>query len=184
MEATKENPAPLDAYETAKPDEPIFTLQGGDPLAAPLVRIWAYLARVRAGLSGDVTMIDAPIYIAKITNVEHDPEECKKLLVRASAAEQVSWYMDGYRRGEINEINELQRMDELDRLDVYDIRRRTASLISNFFSALDEYRTKLKEYKFLSEDTDRVIDEAIALLRSIDKEIGIEKKTFNGGRNG
>jgi hypothetical protein len=43
--------APLDAYATAKPDEPTFTLQGGDPLAGPLVRTWAFLARRRAGCS-------------------------------------------------------------------------------------------------------------------------------------
>lgn len=174
MEATKENPAPLDAYETAKPDEPIFTLQGGDPLAAPLVRLWAYLARVRAGLRGDVSWIDAPIYIAKITNVEHDPEQVKNLLIRASQAEQVSWHMDGYRRGEINLAQEM-RMDELDRLDVYDIRRRASSSIHNFISQFEEYREKLQGYGFLSEELNNVIDEAFTVLKSVDHEIEIRR---------
>lgn len=174
MEATKENPAPLDAYETAKPDEPIFTLQGGDPLAAPLVRMWAYLARVRAGHRGDISWIDAPIYVAKSTSVEHDPEQVKNLLVRATQAEQVSWHMDGYRRGEINLAQEM-RMDELDRLDVYDIRRRASSSIHNFISQFEEYREKLQGYGFLSEELNNVIDEAFTVLKSVDHEIEIRR---------
>ena len=63
--STKDEPGPLDGLLTAKPGEPIFTLQGGDPLAAPLVREWARQARERAH-SGEVpdakatALIDAP----------------------------------------------------------------------------------------------------------------------------
>lgn len=142
IEATKENPAPLDGYESAKPNEPIFTLQGGDPLAAPLVRLWAYLARVRAGLRGDVSWIDTPLYAAKQSSIEHDEEQKLDLLKRATEAEKISWHMDGYRRGEINLVEEMKTTD-LNRLDIYDVRRRCASTISNFFSELNDYREEL-----------------------------------------
>ena len=177
MEATKENPAPLDAYETAKPDEPIFTLQGGDPLAAPLVRLWAYLARVRAGLRGDVSWIDAPIFVAKSTSLEHDPKACNDLLVRATAAEQVSWHMDGYRRGEIHHEAEIQSISELDKLDIYDIRRKCSTAISNFFSELDEYREELIRRGFFENDSeiDNSITGAILSLRTVHNHIEIKR---------
>lgn len=169
MEASKSSPAPLDAYETAKPDEPIFVLQGGDPLAAPLVRIWAYLARVRAGLSGDATMIDAPIYVAKTTSVEHDPEECKNLLVRATAAEQVSWHMDGYRRGEINQIAEIQKINSLERLDFYDICKRMQGAISNSISTINDYREELRSRGFVEhgDSIDFTTDRSLRVLKSL-----------------
>lgn len=175
MEATKTHPAPLDAYETAKPDEPIFTLQGGDPLAAPLVRIWAYLARVRCGLRGDVSMIDAPIFIAKSTSIEHDEKEVANLLFRATQAEQVSWHMDGYRRGEISSSEEIAKLTNLDKLDIYDIRRNCATRISNFFSELNDYRQKLIEYEFLTQETDNTMQEAISTLRSVMHDIEIRR---------
>lgn len=177
MEATKENPAPLDAYETAKPDEPIFTLQGGDPLAAPLVRLWAYLARVRAGLRGDVSWIDTPLYAAKQSGVEHDEEQCRDLLIRATAAEQISWHMDGYRRGEITLISELKEITDFNKLDIYDIRRRCSSCITNFFSAMDEYRTELIARGFMEAESelDNSIQASILALRSIDSHIEIKR---------
>ena len=169
MEFTKENPAPLDAYESAKPDEPIFTLQGGDPLAAPLVRLWAYLARVRAGLRGDVSWIDAPIYVAKSTNLEHDKQACDELLHRATLAEQVSWHMDGYRRGEIRHEAEINRISDLDKLDIYDVRRRCASSISNFFSEFNDYREELIQRGFFEKNSeiDNAIIGAILKIESI-----------------
>ena len=148
-EASKLSPAPLDAYESAKPDEPIFTLQGGDPLGAPLVRLWAYLARVRAGLPGDVCMIDAPIYVAKTTSIEHDPEKRKDLLLRASQAEQVSWHMDGYRRGEITHEAEVASVGDLEKLDLYDVRRRFVARLNNSIAELVSYSEELAERKFM-----------------------------------
>jgi hypothetical protein len=169
IEATKENPAPLDGYESAKPDEPIFTLQGGDPLAAPLVRMWAYLARIRAGLSGDASMIDAPIFVAKTTSVSHDPQACNELLVRATAAEQISWHMDGYRRGEITHAAEIQRVSDLDKLDIYDVRRRCSSAISNFFSELNDFREELIRRGFFENgsEIDNSILGAILSLKTV-----------------
>ncbi len=177
MEASKENPAPLDAYETAKPDEPIFVLQGGDPLAAPLVRIWAYLTRVRAGLSGDATMIDAPIYVAKTTAVDHDKAASRDLLVRATAAEQVSWYMDGYRRGEINLAAEVHEQAALDKLDIHDIRRKCASTISSFRAELNDFRLELIDRDWLEQNNelDNAMQGTILALHSIMEKVEIKR---------
>ena len=38
---TKDNPGPNDCYAKAKPDEPMFTLLGRDPLAPDLIDYWA-----------------------------------------------------------------------------------------------------------------------------------------------
>ena len=173
-EATKTNPAPLDAYETAKPDEPIFTLQGGDPLAAPLVRIWAYLARVRCGFTGDVSMIDAPIYVAKITSVEHDSEECRNLLIRATQAEQVSWYMDGYRRGEINLTAELASVDDLEKLDTYDIRRRFVSRLQNSIGEILDFTEELIDRGFL--ESRKQSENAVAMLKALNELVEIRRE--------
>lgn len=96
---TKEEPGPFDGMENAKPGEPVFTLQGGDPLSAPLVQLWADAARVRAG-SGT---LDASSF-AKLAQVattdqagKHKREE---LLLRATEAEGIGWAMDAYRKAE------------------------------------------------------------------------------------
>lgn len=82
MPDTKAEPGPFDAFETAKPDEPIFTLQGGDPLAAPLVLEWARRARTAALALPD------------------DTPRQEELLLRATSAEEVAWSMQAYLRGE------------------------------------------------------------------------------------
>lgn len=176
LEATKENPSPLDGYESAKSDEPIFVLQGGDPLAAPLVRIWAYLARVRTGLRGDASMIEAPIFAAMSTSIEHDPKECKNLLMRATEAEQVSWHMDGYRRGEVMVTHETsQRVDELERIELSDMRRRCASLLSNAFSELNDYRLEFTKRNFLTEEDIDVFFATIQALRNLHSRVEIRR---------
>jgi hypothetical protein len=101
---TEEVVAPLDAYATAKPDEPVFTLQGGDPLAAPLVRLWAQLARLRTGLGKGLwppSFTDAENAVLN-HDVSHDEKESANLLLRATAAEEVSWAMDAYVNGNRN----------------------------------------------------------------------------------
>jgi hypothetical protein len=174
-EGTKEHPSPLDGYESAKPDEPIFTLQGGDPLASSLVRIWAYLARVRCGLRGDVSWISAPIMVAEMNSIAHDPNAVKELLTRATQAEMISWLMDGYRRGEESIEEQAARMDDLTRLDVYDIRRRTTTLISNFGSDLLENMERLRELNYGSKLVDAEVTEALTALRSIADDIEVRR---------
>ena len=139
--------APLDAYATAKPDEPTFTLQGGDPLAAPLVRIWAQAARVRAGALKSDT-INYTLSLDGIgESIEHDEKERDNLLVRATAAEEVSWSMDEYRKhghatDKPTEAKDTH-LDELQRIDLHDLRVRIASRLSNFRCELVEMRQAL-----------------------------------------
>jgi hypothetical protein len=98
---TREEPGPFDGMENAKPGEPVFTLQGGDPLAAALVQLWADAARVRAGI---ITADSLAIGFAKLAGVaarepvgQHKRDEMK---IRATEAEAIGWEMSAYRKGE------------------------------------------------------------------------------------
>lgn len=155
VEATKSTPAPLDAFETAKPDEPIYTVQGGDPLGAPLLRLWALFARIRAGVIPEQN--SAHIYEEILKAAQNNRPEKKKerdgLLVRATKTEEVSWQMDDYRKGlSVEELKELEHADEFDRLDLYDLRRRCASFMSGFWSELNEFRLELIRREYLAEN--------------------------------
>lgn len=79
--ATKETLGSYDAIETAKPGEPLFPIQGGDPFGPPTVLFWADLARTAA-------------------RAEVDPKKAKYMLRKASDAEQIAWEMQAYQRGE------------------------------------------------------------------------------------
>jgi hypothetical protein len=80
--STKDRPGEYDALETAKEGEPIFVLQGGDPLSSPTIHHWVALYRAQA---------------AK----EENREKREAMLRKATAAETVAWAMDEYRRGEL-----------------------------------------------------------------------------------
>lgn len=82
MIATKERLGAYDAIETAKPHEPLFAVQGGDPFGPATVLHWASLARA-AGME------------------ETDAKASTRLLRKASDAEQVAWAMMAYQRGEV-----------------------------------------------------------------------------------
>jgi hypothetical protein len=134
--STEEVVAPLDAYATAKPDEPTFTLQGGDPLAGPLVRAWAFLARRRACVIRFEQESFGELIEAAIGNsAEHDEQERDGLLVRATAAEQVSWEMDAYRKGNHHKDQPAEAVDthlnELQRIDLHDMKVRIAQELSD-----------------------------------------------------
>lgn len=98
--STKDKPGDYDALETAKPDEPIFVLQGGDPFGPPTVQHWAELAReeARALQFGppDLEGADREAY----RPTEEQQARADKLLRKATQAEQVSWEMKAYQRGE------------------------------------------------------------------------------------
>lgn len=79
--STKARAGPFDALVTAKPGEPIFVVQGGDPFGPPTVLHWARLAR-EAGLA------------------ETNRKRAKRLLRKATNAEEVAWAMQAYQRGE------------------------------------------------------------------------------------
>lgn len=99
-----------DAHETAKPNEPTFTVQGGDPAGPLTVQFWADYARALARSLLDGTTIKRPRYEFVTTDVpdEFEPSEAAKvaadvLLRKATAAEQVGWAMKAYQRGEFDE---------------------------------------------------------------------------------
>lgn len=149
--------APLDAYATAKPDEPTFTLQGGDPLAGPLVRAWAFLARHRAGLTRFEQTTFAELIEAAIGHsLRDDQRECDNLLVRATAAERVSWAMDDYVRG--NDKADLPseaadtHLDELQRIDLHDLKVRVAQKLSNFRGEIEEMREALQKAGYTDQE--------------------------------
>ena len=149
--------APLDAYATAKPDEPTFTLQGGDPLAPALVREWALLARVRAGLIPDASgILGQALEAAAMHSVRDDERERDSLLVRATAAEEVSWAMDAYQKGEhaTDKPSEAQdtHLDELQRIDLHDLKVRVASKLSNFRCEMIEMCEALEKAGFTDEE--------------------------------
>lgn len=79
--STRERAGIYDGLESAKPGEPLFTIQGGDRFGPATVLHWADLART-AGRD------------------EANPELAAKLLKKASAAEEVAWAMRSYQRNE------------------------------------------------------------------------------------
>lgn len=80
--STKDEVGTYDAIETAKPGEPLFPLQGGDPLAPDCVLFWASEAR-------------------KLALTTDDEKARAKLLHKASGAEEVAWAMREYQRAEL-----------------------------------------------------------------------------------
>lgn len=81
--STKEQVGTYDAIETLKPGEPVFPLQGGDPLAPLCVMVWVWKARK----------------MARTLDPDDDKKEIKRLLKKASAAEEVAWAMRDYQKG-------------------------------------------------------------------------------------
>lgn len=79
--STRERPGLYDGLESAKPGEPLFTVQGGDPFGPATVLHWANLART-AGM------------------VATNQEAATKLIKKAGAAEEVAWAMQAYQRGD------------------------------------------------------------------------------------
>lgn len=106
--STKEQPGEYDGFETAKPGEPIFGLQGGDPLAPKTVLFWADLARTMARSLAD-------------------EKQAARLFRKANGAEEVAWAMQVYQRGEADVAGERNRYtdSEVDRSDVKRAIRKT-----------------------------------------------------------
>lgn len=86
--STKDRPGSYDAIETAKPDEPLFPIQGGDPFGPPTVLHWAGLARAEG-----LRLIDAH------PDKSREHSHGLKLLGKATDAEQVAWAMQSYQKG-------------------------------------------------------------------------------------
>lgn len=136
-------PPPLDAYATAKPDEPTWTVQGGDPLGGPLLRIWAAFARLRAGVitPGAVNTVFEEVRTAANNRPPENERERDSLLIRASQTEDVSWDMDAYLKGHTHELVEEtddNTPEELERIDLHDYRVRSAQKLNNMVAELTE----------------------------------------------
>lgn len=130
---TRLHAGPFDAFSTAKPDEPVFTLQGGDPYAPDLVLAWAQRARADA---------------MEIGNEEGRELESHNLLLRASSAEQVAWSMQAYQRGWPSDSEAITASSKTSGeyiLDVYDTRKKLARLLSgidaDLLSAVENLQT-------------------------------------------
>lgn len=166
--------APLDAYVTAKPAEPTFTLQGGDPLAAPLVETWADFARMQAGVlsSEAATAAFMRLCVAAKNNKPDNDRDTEALLIRATAAEEVSWNMQAYFKGQnFAETVHDTGPDEKARIDLHDYRVHAASRLRNAEGELVEIRGNLKALGFENEPVYRVLEEAFSLLRSVADDI-------------
>ena len=85
--STKERPGDYDGMETAKPGEPVFTVQGGDPLGPLTVMFWAWKAR-------------------QLARTLDDDKARDRLQRKATAAEEVAWAMRAYQRGEAEKPGE------------------------------------------------------------------------------
>jgi hypothetical protein len=177
-EATRTVPHPLDAFETAKSQEPIWTVQGGDPLGAPLLRIWSHFARIQAGAypAPGIEGIFEQILRAANSYPPENKDKSSELLVRASATEEISWLMDDYLKGfnaiEVAEV----KQTAMDKLDLYDVRRRMARRISGFFSELNEYKEELIRHGWMFESLEFAIFQAIEELRTIERIVNVKRK--------
>ena len=141
---SKLDPHPLDAYQSAEPNEPVFTLQGGDPLAAPLVILWARLARARCGLGFEP---QATIDWLSSVVARHQVEAGNKredLLRRSTEAEMVCWAMEAFHKGHHAEPEDATQPTLVGlKLDLHDYRIYCANRISSAFSELNEMMDEL-----------------------------------------
>jgi hypothetical protein len=78
--ATKDHLGEYDAIESAKPGEPLFPIQGGDPFGPKTILYWADLCRT-AG------------------RAEENVEKARAMLRKAADAELVAWTMTEYQKG-------------------------------------------------------------------------------------
>jgi hypothetical protein len=126
--ATKTSPSALDGFERAKPDEPIFTLQGGDPLGVEMTQLYIEKRRERA------------------LQLEDDKERRAELL-RCTEAERTLWAMQEYLRGnhEDEAPEQSEQPDEPAAIDLHDYRVRAAQRISGMRCDLVEIRDELTE---------------------------------------
>ncbi|RPJ86301.1 MAG: hypothetical protein EHM18_06935 [Acidobacteria bacterium] len=168
---SKDNPSPLDAYQTAAPDEPIFTLQGGDPVSELLVLFWVELARARCGLAFDP--LDTCNKLARVIRESQvkDDADRNNLLTRATEAEQVAWSMKDYKLGRPSEAKGEDVKPVEYRLDLHDYRIYAAGRVSSAFSELHEAAEKLEQLGYPQKRTLAKIHTEIGRLRTLYNEL-------------
>jgi hypothetical protein len=101
--STKDKIGDYDAIESAKPGEPLFPIQGGDPLGPPTVQFWADSARRMAHdiMDGKRAGFEPEHERDEYQPTEADKRDAEKLLRKATNAEQVKWEMQAYQRGDV-----------------------------------------------------------------------------------
>lgn len=156
--STKDKPGDYDAIETLKPGEPVFPIQGGDPLGPKTVQFWADSARELA------------------RTVENEKQR-DSLLRKATMAEQVGWAMTEYQAGQqplageratYNEAEE-QEGPGLDLADRIAIRRALiegASAIHNAVGIAKEVEETLARLDLHPEEQAKILD-LIAGLQAV-----------------
>lgn len=144
--STKEHAGEFDCLETAKPGEPLFILQGGDPHSPATIRFWVSLARAGAMKFRSTKKREA-------------------MLRRCTNAENVAWKMEEYQNGDLAIANEPEpsvgtaptaeddqraaRIKAVARIhnmvgegmDVYEALRRYSYYPENLLSAIDILRS-------------------------------------------
>lgn len=139
-------PGEYDAHETLKKDEPPFTVQGGDPLAPETVQFWADYARATArailqGVTAKATVtFEVPQGEDDFAPTEQDKVAADALLRRATAAEQVSWDMLAYQRGDETapEVRATYSGDPVEQSQTVETRRARIKSVSRLNNALAE----------------------------------------------
>jgi hypothetical protein len=184
--STRERPGTYDGIESLKPGEPIFGLQGGDPLSPPLIQLWAAFARVRAGLisaeAAGARALGALIRAATENPV--DPKKRERLQQRATAAEEAGWTFQAYLKG--HEAIEGKRALYSDQLEVEADAERTvrvgrikaAERLNNQVAAAQDVADELARLAACPE-AEAKVREAQALLReaalSVEPRRGLER---------
>ena len=108
---TRERSGTYDAIATAKPGEPLFPIQGGDPHGPATVEFWADLER-------------------RAARAEANAERAAARFRKAGDAEAIAWAMRAYQKGELAVAAERQAYadDALDDLDDAEQRLRRARI--------------------------------------------------------
>lgn len=150
--STRDKPGDYDAIETLKPGEPVFPVQGGDPIGPATVLFWADEARKMARRSSDAAL-------------------AAKLFRKAAMAEEVAWAMQAYQRGDEvpAERRALYGSDaaSLAQIAAVDVRRsmiNIVGLLNNALSVANDCATQLGKLQQQPE-AEVKIHEAVALLR-------------------
>lgn len=174
--STKETPGPFDGFASAKAGEPIFTLQGGDPLAWRLVGVWVWRVRKMAlSLRGSKP------------KDKKAQKQADSMLIKATEAERIGWAMKEYLRGAAGELDKKPKAEAsysgyVEPDDVIARRERSAALMA--------LAKNLEEAKYYVNETALGLDalgehpEAASALREIVPQLDGIAKSIRPNRDG
>lgn len=160
-----------DAHETAKPLEPTFTVQGGDPIGPSVVQCWVDLARARARgiLNGLHVAFEPDERTLEYTPTTDDMLQADRLLRKATAAETVIWAMQSYQRGDIEVAEERASYSDAGQTTVEELAERKVMItcstrLSNAISTALDVAEDLARLHLHPEQEVKV-REAMAMMR-------------------